>query len=77
MLFDMFTRLEALCQGKLYFDSSLLGAQKLCDEILSFISLQLGRTDLVLFLPADGDFYSHWMMNGNKEHGTFHCFTKI
>lgn len=37
MLFDMFTGVGVWWQGKLYFDSSLLGSRKLWEEeILSF-----------------------------------------
>lgn len=77
MLFDMFTKVGVLWQGKQYFGSSLLGSQTLCEkEILSFFSLQLERTDVVHFFLAAGDFTAVGLMDGNKkEHGMLHCFT--
>lgn len=62
-------KVGGLWQGN--FDSSLLGSQTLCKkEILSFFSLQLERTDVVLFFLAAGDFTAvgWWMVIRNMEH---------
>lgn len=76
---DMFIRLgRVLCHGKRYFDSSLLGFQKWCGrEILAFL-YAAGEDWFSSLFPSSWRFYSCGMMDGNKkEHGMFHCFTKI